>query len=85
MRGGGGGGGGEGGGGARGRHLYRSGSFARKCISTTVKKGAPIYIWSRAAIPPAPPPIGGHLHHLTAASLYKLYECFGLFLLQSCS
>ena len=34
--------------------LYRGGNFARKCISTTLM-GAPIYIWPRAAIPPAPP------------------------------
>ena len=38
----------------RGRHIYRSGNFARKCISTTPIR-ASIYIWPRAAIPPAPP------------------------------
>ena len=37
-----------------GRHLYRGSNFAFKCISTTLI-GAPIYIWSRTAIPPAPP------------------------------
>ena len=36
-----------------GGHLYRCGNFARKCISTT-SIGKLIYIWSRAAIPPAP-------------------------------
>ena len=40
--------------GGPGRHLYRGGNFARKCISTT-PIGASIYIWPRAAIPPAPP------------------------------
>ena len=38
----------------RGRHLNRGGNFARKCISIT-PIGAPIYIWPKAAIPPAPP------------------------------
>ena len=44
----------RGGGGPSGRHLYRGGNFTRKCISTT-PIGAPIYIWPRTGIPPAPP------------------------------
>ena len=30
--------------GARGRHLYKGGNFARKCISTTPDRGAHIYL-----------------------------------------
>ena len=45
---------GSGGAKVRGQHLYRGGSFARKCISTT-PIGEPIYIWPRPAMPPAPP------------------------------
>ena len=37
-----------------GRHLYSGSSFAHKCISTT-PAGAPIYICTPVAIPPAPP------------------------------
>ena len=48
-----------------GRHLYRGSNFARKCIST-IPIGAPIYIWPRAAIPPATPLCETNIkHHLT--------------------
>ena len=36
--------------GARGRHLYKGGNFARKCISTTPDRGAHIYL-APVAIP----------------------------------
>ena len=49
-----------------GRHLYRGGNFARKCIST-IPIGAPIYIWPWAAIPPPATPLceTNIKHHLT--------------------
>ena len=40
--------------GGEGVHLYRDGNLARICISIT-PIGAPIYIWLRVAIAPAPP------------------------------
>ena len=50
------------------RQLYRGGNLACKCISTT-PIGAPIYIWPRAAIPPAPPLVMNKLVHECKSSV----------------
>ena len=56
--------GGGGGGGRSLRHLYRGRQFRSQIYFYYTNRGANIYIWLRAAIPPAPP-----LHHIIYGSL----------------